>query len=355
MRGSAKAIIGVLVSVLLLWWALRDVSLSELRAELAEADLLLLALAIAVATVGFAVRALRWGILLAPIDPDLPLRPRFAATTIGFAANNLLPARVGEFARALSLSRLSKVPTAAAFGSLALERILDAVVLAGLLFGVMALPSFPASSVVGIDPRTAALVVAAGLGAVGVALFVLATAPERSARWIESGARFLPARARRAVVDAMHAFVGGLGVLRSPRLFLLSLAWAVGQWIFLSIPFYLGFRAFGIDQVPFTGAIFLNALIAFAVAIPSSPGFFGPFEAAATIGLGLWDVPKEKAVSFAVGFHLGSFVPVTVIGLYYVWRLGLRWTDVRHSEEVVETAVEREDEGAGTAGTQRER
>ena len=95
----------------------------------------------------------------------------------------------------------------------------------------------------------------------------------------------------------------------------------------------LAFRAFGIDGVPFAGAVFLQSLVAFAAAIPSSPGFFGPFEAAAVAGLALWSVPKEQAVSFAVGYHLGGFVPVTLAGVYYVWRLGLRWSEVKESGE----------------------
>jgi glycosyltransferase 2 family protein len=115
----------------------------------------------------------------------------------------------------------------------------------------------------------------------------------------------------------------------------------VGQWLFLALSFWLAFLAFGIHEVGFAAALFLQSLIALAVAIPSSPGFFGPFEAAAKLGLSLWGVAPEKAVSFAVGFHIGGFIPVTLIGIYYVWRLGLSWRDVGRSEEVVEQRVER--------------
>ena len=76
------------------------------------------------------------------------------------------------------------------------------------------------------------------------------------------------------------------------------------------------------------------------MAVPSSPGFFGPFEAAAKLGLGLWGVAADKAVSFAVGFHLGGFIPVTLLGLYYIGRLNLRWSEMRHSEEIVEDREE---------------
>jgi glycosyltransferase 2 family protein len=176
----------------------------------------------------------------------------------------------------------------------------------------------------------------------GVFLFLLVTRPERTVRRVERLALRLPAGVQRPLVDALNSFLTGLAVLRSPRLFVLSLAWAVGQWLFLALSFLAGFRAFGLDEVGYTAALFLQSLIGLAVAIPSSPGFFGPFEAASRVGLGLWGIPPDRAISFAVGYHLGTFVPVTVIGLYYVWRMQLRWSDLRHSEETVEAEVEEE-------------
>jgi uncharacterized protein (TIRG00374 family) len=349
MKTYGKTILGVVVSLLLLWWALRDVSLAEVVRELRQADLVLLAVAIGIMILGMAVRAVRWGVLLSPTAPRLPFRPRFAATIIGFAANNVLPARVGEFARAFSLGRLTPVSTSAAFAALVVERLLDGLALVGLLFASMATPAFPvAGEVGGVNPRAAAGVVALVMGAVGAILFLMVAAPQRSVRLIDAIAqRLLPRGMHKPLVSALRSFLEGLAVLRNGRLFLASLALALGQWAFLATSFLLAFRAFGIDEVPFAGAVFLQSLLSLAVAIPSSPGFFGPFEAAAKLGLGLWGVPAEKAVSFAVGFHLGGFIPVTLMGAYYVWRLGLSWSDVQHSEDVVE---DRAVHGGGPVG-----
>ena len=105
MKSHLRTLVGIALSVLLLAWVLRDVSPREVARELSEADLLLLVLSIAVTMCGFVFRAVRWGVLLEPLDRRVPFRPRFAAVMIGFAANIVLPARVGEFARALSLAR----------------------------------------------------------------------------------------------------------------------------------------------------------------------------------------------------------------------------------------------------------
>jgi glycosyltransferase 2 family protein len=342
MKAHLRTVVGITLSLLLLAWVLRDVSAREVARELAEADLLLLAFSILITMSGFGVRAVRWGILLRPLNRRIPFRPRFAAVMIGFAANNVLPARVGEFARALTLARVTSVSATASFATLVVERILDGLVLVGLLFAAMATAAFPAMGpVAGVDPRAAARVVALAMGLVGVVLLLLVLAPTRSVRLFEGVARrLLPERMARPLVAALESFLGGLAVLRDGRLLALSVLLAIGQWVLTGISFLMGFRAFGIDEVPFAGAIFLQSLIALAVAVPSSPGFFGPFEAAARVGLALWAVTAEKAVSFAVGYHIAGFIPVTVIGIYYVWRLNLSWREVRHSEEAVEERVE---------------
>jgi glycosyltransferase 2 family protein len=358
MKRHLKTVAGIAVSVLLLWWVLRGEDPAAILREIRQADPVFFLLAVTIATLGMVPRAIRWGILLRPVFGQVSFHARFASTSIGFAANNLLPARVGEFARAFSLGRLSSVPTAAAFGSLVIERVLDGLVIVGLLFAAMALPGFPAVAEAGTNLRAAALLVVALMGGVGLVLGGLVVAPAWSARVIERLAgRLLPRSFRRPLIDALHAFLDGIAVLRNGRLLLLSAAWAIGQWLFLALSYWFAFRAFGIHEAGFAAAVFLQSLIGLAVAVPSVPGFFGPFQAAAKLGLGLWAVPSEKVAAFAIGFHIGGFIPVTLLGIFFVWRLGLSWREVGRSEEVVEERVERahdvrnatEREGAGRA------
>ena len=97
MRGHAwKSALGLILTVLLLWWVLRDVSIPEVWQRVRAADPWLLTGAGVVATFSFVLRALRWRVLLSPSHPDSRFVPRFGATCIGFAVNNLLPARLGQ-------------------------------------------------------------------------------------------------------------------------------------------------------------------------------------------------------------------------------------------------------------------
>lgn len=337
MRRALRTTVGVVLSLLLLGWALRGVSFVEVAGRIRAADPFLLSLSIIVALAGFHIRAYRWGFLLAPVSPGIAFRPRLAATYIGFAANNVLPARVGEFARAFSLSRLTGIGAASSLATLVVERLLDGLVLVALLFLAMASPGFPPTgSVAGIDLRSLALSAALVILVVGASLALAVLNRSAAGRLAHFSTRALPDRFRDPFRDILRSFATGLEVLRDPRLFLISIGLAVGQWLTLALSYVLAFRAFDILTVPFSGAVFLQSFISLAVAIPSSPGFFGPFEAASRVGLGIWGIPEGQAVSFAIGYHIAGFLPVTLIGVYYVWRLNISWSEVKASEETVE-------------------
>jgi glycosyltransferase 2 family protein len=343
-RHSGKAVIAFAITAVLLYFALRGIEWSEVGLHLRQANLFYLGAAVLVTTLGMHVRALRWGVLLEPIRPGIPFGPRVAATTIGFAANNVLPARIGEFARAFVMGRTGKIPVSAAFASMVMERVLDGFVCVGFLFIAMAWPGFPELGAGnGFDPRP----VATGIGifalVIGVLLSALAFIPGPTVRVAERIANvILPASFRRPFVDSLHAFLGGLGVMRRPRLLAISVAWVLFQWLFLALSFWLAFKAFGIEGPGYLGAVFLQSVIALAVSIPSAPGFFGTYHAAARYGLALWGVSGEQALSLAIGLHLGGYITVTLLGVYFAMRLNLSWRELRDAEETVEEAVERD-------------
>lgn len=343
MRFDWKAVLGILLSLLLLWWALRGVDAARVLEELRRADPWIFLAAVAVATSGFVIRAWRWRVLLAPLRVDTGFRARFAAVNIGFMANNLLPARVGEFARAYALSRLQPVTASASLGSLVVERILDGLGLIALLLIALAAPSFPGGAdVAGIELRHIIGTMGAVFLGSGVVLFLAAHWSAASVRLAERLVAWLPGRAGPTLVDLFKAFLEGVAVLRSPSLLFQAVLWTLAMWTWLALSFWLAFTAFGI-QVDFFAALFLQTLIGLFVAVPSAPGFFGTFEAGAKVGLvAVYGVEVNRALSFAIGFHIGGFIPVTLIGLYYAWRLGLSLREVEESEALVEEAVERE-------------
>lgn len=339
MKFGWKGWLGFAISALLVWWTLRGVDPSEVAGLVRGADWVLLSAAVAVATFGFLIRAVRWRILLHPIDPDTPLRSRFGAVTIGFMANNLLPARVGEFARAYAMGRFERsVPVPAAFGSLVVERVLDALVLTLFLVGAVLTPAFPEVELGGrflLLLRTGLTIV----GVVGVGLVLLLVFPRFAVRVIETVARALPDSLERLVVESMEAFLDSLRVVRSPRLLGGAVAWTVVFWVWNGASFWLGMMAFGIDT-GFISALFTQSVVGFGVAIPALPGFFGTFHASAQFALEtVYGVEAARTLAFAYAYHLGGFFPVTFIGLWYARSLGLSLGEVGASEDRVEAEL----------------
>jgi uncharacterized protein (TIRG00374 family) len=330
-----RGVLGLAVTGLLLWWVLRGVDLLGVWTEVQGANFWLLGLAVTIATITFFLRALRWKIILFPIHAGTTLRSRWAAVNIGFMANNLLPARMGEFARAYALSRLESIPFSGAFASLVVERFLDGLVIVFFMFLAMASPGFPSELPAGdvsLDGIIRGVMIL--LGALLTFMVLLLLFPRPLVRLAEWFARFLPQKLGNLMVAALHSFMDGLRVFRSPKLLSLAIVWSMAVWAWQSLAFWVAMRAFGID-VGYDVALFVNATVGFMVGVPAAPGFFGTFHAGARMGLAVYGVAAAPTLAFAFGFHLGGFIPVTIIGLYYAWKLGFSFKEMETSEERV--------------------
>ena len=323
------------MSAALIYWTLHGISASEVGARLSSANPFLFAGAIFCATAIFALRAIRWQTILAPVVPRVPLGPLWRAICVGMMVNNVIPARAGEIARAYALTREAPVPFATALASLAVDRLFDAIVL--LLLAATALfdPSLSAAQTLAGRSLES---FAAGAGAIVVtlllALYALVFFPSQLLRLFELFAR----RVSPAVEDrgrrVLETFVQGLSVLRRPTRFAAVFGWSIAHWLLNGVGFWLSFKAVGITA-PFSAALFLQAFIALGTAVPALPGFFGVFEYMSVQGLGIYGVGQQQAATWAIGYHLLTFIPITLIGAYYFTRLGLKMRDLQTPAESV--------------------
>ncbi len=324
MKFDWKSGLGIALSGGLLWWVLSDVSLPHVWSVIRASNWLLFIASTVAATCIFPLRARRWRTILEPVAGPIAFGPLWRGTAIGMMMNNVFPLRAGEFARAFALTReVPRVPITTALGSLAVDRIFDAITLLALMFGAMLDPAFPPGVV--LWGRTVPQLAAGGITLV-VGLLVVCYAvvlrPEYVMFLVGAIARRVLPMFEGAIVRMVTHGVGGLAVLKDSRRFLAVLFWAVAHWLMHALGLYLGFLAVGM-QVPFTAALFLQGVLGIGVAVPSSPGFFGVFETFAIVGLGVYGVPKDLAVSWAIGYHILSFIPITIMGALYFARLGL--------------------------------
>jgi uncharacterized protein (TIRG00374 family) len=266
-------------------------------------------------------------------DRPFPWAPLWHGVAVGFMANNVLPARAGEVARAYVVKRQIPVRFTTALGTIGVERIFDALLMLGLMSLAIAAPSFPRSAALGsVSLARLASGAAIMFGAALLAAFVVALRPAPWVRLIDRAARAaLPARFAEPAVRAVEGVISGLGVLRRPGRFAALLFWSLVQWLVNAAAFALCFRAFGL-AVPAEGALLLQGALGFGVAIPSSPGFAGVFEKATQLALGLYGVGATTALAYALTYHVATFIPITLLGLYSLRRVHLHLRDLRTAE-----------------------
>jgi glycosyltransferase 2 family protein len=333
LRPGWRAALGGVLSAALIYWTLHGVSPSEVAAKLSQADPLLFAGAIFCATAIFALRAMRWQTILAPVAQRVALGPLWRATTIGMMVNNVVPARAGEIARAYALTTEVPLPFATALASLAVDRLFDAVTLLILAATALLDPALSTSQqLVGQSLGSFASGAVAVVVLLLLALYALVFFPSQLLRLFELFARRVSPSIEERGRRVLQTFIEGLSVLRRPTHFAAVFAWSLAHWLLNAVGFWLSFKALGITA-PFSAALFLQAFIALGTAVPALPGFFGVFEYMSVQGLGIYGVGQQQAATWAIGYHLLSFVPITLIGAYYFTRLGLRMRDLRASPE----------------------
>ncbi|MBI4202144.1 MAG: flippase-like domain-containing protein [Chloroflexi bacterium] len=294
-----------------------------------KANYLWLLPAVAFYFVALYFRTLRWGVVLRPLK-DVPTGRLFPVMAVGYMANNLLPVRLGELVRSYYFGQREGVSKTATLGTIAIERVLDGVVLLAFLAGVsLALPLLGLVGGLATDTRIAAgviVLVGAAPFLVGMSILVLAAYKPRALLSLFALAvKPLPKGLALKLNELAALFFTGLAVLRDPRRVLLVTLLTVPVWLGEGVMYYIVAWSFGLqDSLGGAGTMVwvmlaVTATSNLATALPSSQGGIGPFELFATATLVVLGAPREQATAYAVVLHVALLVPVTLLGLAYLW------------------------------------
>ena len=313
---------GIALSAALIVWIVNKFDVAEAARVLGQADLGWIVAAAAVYGGLFIIRGWRWAVLLLPVKPVSGWRC-FEVFTIGFMANNVLPARLGDVARAYVLARQERLPAASSFSSVMLERIFDGVTVVLFLNVVLFL-----------RPTEDAWInyVRALSGAVFVGAILVCGLIAWSERTVLALVRrllfFAPEGVRLRVEGLVARLSAGLHILRSPSQTAIVIFLSLAIWTIETSVYVLAGFAFGFD-IGFLGMVLVMAVLTLGLSVPSAPGFVGVFEGLIITAVGLYGVTGDQAFAFAVAVHLIHFVPGTLLGLLFAWRSGLRLTELR--------------------------
>ena len=314
--------LGVAVSAVFLYLALKGLDLGLVWYYIRTGNYWWLIPSVTIYFFGVWARTWRWHYMLRAIKP-IPLGRLFPVVCIGYMGNNIYPARIGELLRAYVLKRKEGVAIGASLATILVERIFDGVIM--LLFVFVGLPLVPA--IPGDWRRFVIVFSLLFFGALAV-FFVLAASP-RYARafynWIID--HLLPARFREPTRDFADRFMEGLYFLRSGRDVAMIFVTSLVVWLAETGKYWFVMHAFDFE-VSFFVLMLMNGVVNLFTTIPSAPGYVGTFDEPGIEILKAFGVNENIAGAYTLVLHAALWLPITLLGAYYMWRESLSWADL---------------------------
>jgi uncharacterized protein (TIRG00374 family) len=310
-RALLRGTLGIGISVLALWIVLRSVDLGAALEVLADADLRWIGLMVVAALLDVGARGARWRWLLRPIKVVGYWR-MLGYTYIGYLANNVLPARLGELVRSHAAGEGEGLSRTTVLGTVVVERVVDTVIVVGLA----------ALAVVVLSAR-GMMTSAVLLGAAFVALLVLGLAIAMALHRLPGADRVAAFMARwPRIVELARRLREGLAVAGKPGTLLGAVAFSAIAWAASIFTFLAAGQAIGVELTLAQGAL-LTSGIALAMIVPSGPGYFGTYELTAVAIMGTFGIDPDSAFAMALLAHAVNLVVTSVGGVISALRLNV--------------------------------
>ncbi|HEX6607333.1 MAG TPA: lysylphosphatidylglycerol synthase transmembrane domain-containing protein [Chloroflexia bacterium] len=355
MLRDKKFWIGVAISIIFLYLTFRGQDFGKIGESLSRVHYWALIPALACYFGGVWIRALRWGVLLSPVRKGIHPNRLFRFLAIGYMGNDILPARLGDVIRVYILSRRESVTKSATLATILVERIFDGLTMIGFLAGSALFIQINAD-------LTLALRVSTILFLAGLLVFVfLAAAPQRIVTLIRlilgrsPVGKVIPESLHERALHMTTSFVEGLSVLRNWRGLLSVMGLSVAAWSAEAAMYYI-IGAWGFDlQIPVHAYTMTTAAANLGTLVPSSPGYIGVFEGIAIPVLtNVFSLGPHIAASYVVLLHAALYFPVTLLGLFYMVRESVSWSELaalEKKEAAGQPAVEEDDSGDNAGGS----
>lgn len=296
---------GVLISAAALFALSRVVQWQDLVAAFKSANPLFLLAYLAITVISYMVRGKAWQTIL---GKPVTWKQAFFGVCEGYFINDILPFKLGEFARSIYVGRLSGLGTMRTFSSVVIERAFDVSIAAILV--LITLPLVVEASWVKSVAMVALIAVLAAL----VLLYFLTRHQQKVIAWLENATQkrnFL----RYKVVPQIEKLMQGFGMLTNPSQFLLSFLWIAATWAIWVSAYYLTILQIT-PAAPFWWGIFACSIIGLGVALPSAPAGVGVFEASMVAALALLGLNSSSVLAYALLVHFSQVVLAVLLGVW---------------------------------------
>ncbi len=318
---------GIIISVVFLYLAFRDLKAEQLWDSLRAVNIQLLLLAIPTYFIALSVIALRWQYLLRAVRL-IPLRSLAELVAICYMGNGLYPLRAGEALRIYLLRRNHDVPLASATATVMVERAFDGVVMLSFIMFSLLFIDIQSTEVGAIVSIATPLFV----GAVMI-FFLLAAKPALLRSLMGSVSRILPDRLATLINQVGDDMTSGLAGLRTPTLLLGAVISSYVTWAIEAAVYWIVMFAFGLD-LGYTVALLVIGAVNLAGIVSAAPGQVGVYEFVVSTILIALGTSTAIAASYAVVAHLVIWAPATFIGFLLLLRQGMGFADIKRAREL---------------------
>lgn len=308
--------LGILVGALFLLLALRNIQFPDLLGALTQANALLLIAALGSVLATSLAKAIRWKLLFFPRHRGLHLDRLLSVLFIGQTVNSVLPARLGEIARAYLVGELEKVSRSWTLGTIVVEKALDSMMLLLVIVALVPFISLP------VWLRSSALILAAVLAFLLLLLTFLAPKRGRLNRLIERTMRYIPLSKRLGLSQKISLALQSLEPLKDWRAMVGLLLLSLIVWAFALSTNALTLAAMNMNLPLWVSALLL-VVLQVGSSIPTSPGRIGVFHYLCILTLSLVAVDRNRALGFALVLHLLVYAPMIILGTLFMWRESL--------------------------------
>jgi len=331
-----KAIIGAVISLVILVLMLLVIDYGQLWAALKRADYWYLIPFVAVVILSMLLRAWRWRLIVTPLG-RISFSRLYASTMIGFMANNILPARLGEAVRAYSLGVRTGISRSALFGTIIVERIYDSFTLLLMLWIVFLFSRAATTTEAAAIKSFGYIFLGINVGLL-ILLILLQRRTEATLGWLARLTHWLPERIRTPAREIAVKFARGLTLAPSFKTTVGIIVSSLVLWTIMALSNYLIFLAFGYGldptnsghYLPLEASFVVLVVVSLAITLPSTPGYFGVFHAGCILALKAYlDLPPGRfvgeAAAIAIVMHAAQYVPITLLGFYHLKTEHLRF------------------------------
>lgn len=319
-KNRILTIAGLLISLFLLYFSLKDIHFEDIYRTLKYADYRLVLMPVVFIFLAAFFSSYKWSKIT---GGNVRIKNAFVSLIIGLFINNVLPARIGEVVRAYVLSKKERQSFPFILSTVLVDRLFDLIGLLIITFAFFPKQKMP-------QQISQAIYILIVLLTVCIIMFVLFS-NKRMAEIVADKLYKIKRPFFAKIAKKLFEIQENLSRIRSPLTLVYYIAIAFVQWLCMSAALYFVSLIIGLS-INFFHIPFICALLNMGIAVPSSPGYIGVYQFILVYLLTIFDVPKSLGFTVSILYHASWYIPYNILGFIFLLKEHIKIRDIKKVE-----------------------